>query len=100
MCVVHILLAGCVWCAHKLPALTEVLLPKQVYLTTPGGGQQQLEQLKANTSFAAAFTAPALHQQAEELWQQLGRAGPPLFRKVRTRSSLQDCEEEVRAWAA
>lgn len=77
-------------------ALTEVLAPKLVYIATPAACQQQLQQLKASTSCVAAFTAPDLQQQVQELWQQLGRAGPPLFLKVRSRSSLQDCEQQVR----
>jgi hypothetical protein len=66
-----------------------------VYITTPAACQQQLQQLKSSTSFAAAFTEPGLQQQVEGLLQQLGRAGPPLFLKVRSRSSLQDCEQQV-----
>jgi hypothetical protein len=76
-------------------ALTEVLAPKLVYITTPTACQQQLQQLKSTTSFVAAFTSPGLQQQVDGLWQQLGRAGPPLFFKVRARSSLQDCEQQV-----
>lgn len=79
---------------QEFDALTEVLAPKLVYIATPAACQQQLQQLKASTSCVAAFTAPDLQQQVQELWQQLGRAGPPLFLKVRSRSSLQDCEQQ------
>jgi hypothetical protein len=66
-----------------------------VYIATPAACQQQLQQLRSRTSFVAAFTAPGLQQQVEGLWQQLGRAGPPLFLKVRSRSSLQEAEGQV-----
>ncbi|KAF6262207.1 hypothetical protein COO60DRAFT_1496878 [Scenedesmus sp. NREL 46B-D3] len=79
---------------QEFDALTEVLPPKLVYITTPSACQQQLQQLKDGTRFVAAFTAPALQQQVEGLWQQLGRAGPPLFLKVRARSGLQEVEQQ------
>eukprot|EP00879_Flechtneria_rotunda_P005184 GHRR01005466.1.p1 GENE.GHRR01005466.1~~GHRR01005466.1.p1 ORF type:complete len:268 (+),score=79.40 GHRR01005466.1:76-879(+) len=82
-------------------ALTEVLLPKRVYLATPSSCEQHLQQLKDSTEFAAAFTAPDLQESVEQLWQQLGRAGPPLFLKVRTRRSLQpDAQGSIRQTAA
>lgn len=87
-------------CLHSHAALTEVLPPKLVYITTPSACQQQLQQLKDGTRFVAAFTAPALQQQVEGLWQQLGRAGPPLFLKVRARSGLQEVEQQVGGWAS
>lgn len=70
-------------------ALTEVLLPKQVVLCTPAACQQHLAQLQP-IRFVAAFSSPAVSQEAEQLWEQLGRAGPPLFLKVRTRDVLQE----------
>eukprot|EP00878_Enallax_costatus_P009775 GHUV01010208.1.p1 GENE.GHUV01010208.1~~GHUV01010208.1.p1 ORF type:complete len:237 (+),score=85.24 GHUV01010208.1:146-856(+) len=78
---------------QEFDALTEVLQPKQVYVTTPAAAAKHLQQLKSSTKFVAAFAAPDLKAAAEELWQQLGRAGPPLFLKVRTRDTLQQLEQ-------
>lgn len=74
-------------------ALTEVLQPKQVYISTPTAAATHLQPLKASTRFAAAFAAPALKTEVEQLWEQLGRAGPPMFLKVRVRDTLRDCEQ-------
>jgi hypothetical protein len=73
-------------------ALTEVLLPKQVVICTPPAGQQGLQQLQP-VKFVAAFCSTAARAEAEQLWQQLGRAGPPLFLKVRVRDALQELEQ-------
>jgi hypothetical protein len=79
-------------------ALTEVLLPKQLVVTTPaaaaGGAGQQLAALR----FDAAFASSSCQDAAEQVWQQLGQAGPPLFLKVRTREALATLEQ-VRACA-
>jgi len=78
-------------------ALTEVLLPKQVVIGTPSACQQHLQQLKT-VNFVAAFTSPDVQQEADQLWEQLGRAGPPLFLKVRSRAMLQDTEKVGRVF--
>lgn len=85
---------------HCLPlaALTEVLLPKQVMICCHPVHKQQLSQLR-RVSFVAAFSSPASKAEAEQLWQELGRAGPPLFLKVRPRQELQDLEQ-VGLWYA
>lgn len=74
-------------------ALTEVLLPKRAVIATPDACTCQLQQLQ-QLRFAAAFTAPGLQQQAEQLWEALGRAGPPLFLKVRARDALSQLEQQ------
>jgi hypothetical protein len=73
-------------------ALTEVLLPKQVVICTPHACLQHLQQLKP-VQFVAAFCSPADQRAAAQLWEQLGRAGPPLFLKVRAREALQLLEQ-------
>lgn len=64
-----------------------------MYLTTPTAAAKHLQLLKDTTKFAAAFTTPKLKTIAEQLWQQLGRAGPPMFLKVRTRDALQQVDQ-------
>jgi hypothetical protein len=63
-----------------------------VVICTPFAGQQSLQQLQP-IKFVAAFCSTAAKQEAEQLWQELGRAGPPLFLKVRVRDSLQELEQ-------
>jgi hypothetical protein len=78
--------------ANSNTALTEVLLPKQVVLCTAPACQSHLQQLRP-IKFVAAFCSPAVKQEAEQLWEGLGRAGPPLFLKVRTRDTLQSVDQ-------
>lgn len=79
-------------CCFVNTALTEVLLPKQVVLCTPPACQSHLQRLRP-IKFVAAFCSSAAKQQADQLWEALGRAGPPLFLKVRTRDSLQTVDQ-------
>lgn len=82
--------ARCRWeDEQEFDAITEVLLPKRVHLVTPaqcasGGALHALRSCR----LAGAFAAPSAAEQAQQLWQGLGRAGPPLFLKVRTREAL------------
>ncbi len=69
-----------------------MLLPKQVVICTPPACQQNLQQLQP-IQFVAAFCSQVAREDAEQLWQQLGRAGPPLFLKVRVRDALQQLEQ-------
>lgn len=84
---------------QEFDALTEVLLPKQVVLCTPPACQSHLQQLHP-IKFVAAFCSPADKQEAEQLWEGLGRAGPPLFLKVRTRDTLQSVDQDGASSAA
>lgn len=61
-------------------------------LCTPPACQSHLQQLRP-IKFVAAFCSPAVKQEAEQLWEALGRAGPPLFLKFRTRDALQDVDQ-------
>ena len=70
-------------------AITEVFQAKAVTVATPDAARTQLPALRT-ARFSAAFAAPPLQRQAEELWAELGRAGPPLFLKVRARAPLAD----------
>ena len=63
----------------------------QVFIATADGWTPFLKDWKSKR-FATAFSSPSTAAAAEELWQQLGRAGPPLFLKVRTRQALDDLE--------
>lgn len=96
-CTCHPIVLNChVFCRwedeQEFDALTEILLPKQVVLATPDAAKQHLPALQSCSRFAAAFTAPSVSAAAGQLWEQLGRAGPPLFLKVRSREALQQCE--------
>lgn len=71
----------------EFDAVTEMLQPKRLYLATLQQCQQHIGQLKG-AAFVTAFTAPSLQQEVEGLWQEMARAGPPLFRKVRPRQVL------------
>jgi hypothetical protein len=60
-------------------------------VTTADGWAPFIKDWK-NRRFATAFSGPSTAAAADELWHQLGRAGPPLFLKVRTRQALEDLE--------
>jgi hypothetical protein len=68
----------------------------QVYITTPPAAAAAAAQLK-QIPFAAAFAAPSVLAAAEEVWGQVGRAGPPLFLKLRTRSALEQQQQQQQA---
>ncbi|KAI8466647.1 MAG: hypothetical protein J3K34DRAFT_55283 [Monoraphidium minutum] len=78
----------------EFDAVTEILEPKRVCLLplqrcggAAGGGAAALG-AAAGAPFLTAFASPASLAAAERLWEELGRAGPPLFLKVRPRPAL------------
>ncbi|KAF8056344.1 DAB1 [Scenedesmus sp. PABB004] len=75
---------------EEFDALTEVLPPKRVHVATPAAARAAAAELRAGAQLVAAFASPALVDagDAARVWEELGRAGPPLFIKVRAREAL------------
>lgn len=76
-------------------AITEILDPKRVFLLTPEAAAARPPPpaiAAAAPRLVTAFASERALGAAEALWQELGRAGPPLFLKVRARAPLTELD--------
>jgi hypothetical protein len=79
-------------------AITEVLLPKVLHLVAADQADEPSTQRQlAPLALAGAFAAPSSQAAAEQLWAAIGKAGPPLFLKIRTRAALDELAVRVLA---
>lgn len=84
-------------------AVREILDRKRVViaeLAPSGGGAATSAAALPKHRYAVAFCSDQASEAAAEVWDALGRAGPPLFLKVRKRAALTELDEEEGAASA
>ncbi|KAG2499642.1 hypothetical protein HYH03_002581 [Edaphochlamys debaryana] len=92
---------------EEFDALTELVLPKTLHLVVlgPGGdgwgaaGEAEAGAMRG-AILAAGFASPQGKALADPLWAALGQAGPPFFKKIRTREPLATLEDPSASAAA
>lgn len=83
-------------------AVREILDPKRVVITAAAAPSSAAALAAAlpRLRYAVAFCSSEASEAAAEVWDALGRAGPPLFLKTRKRAALTELDAAAAAGAA